>query len=138
MRGRRRLLGVAILVWTLLAWGGRISLLTRGEDWADIGRIGVSLLLGITAAFVLLTEVRQRWGSLILKSFSIWTTVVWVRSLIVNWAGSESLAFKLVHSALAAGFLLLAYAARTRARAETDNTSEEARGRTRAIRTKSG
>jgi len=104
-----RRLAIAIGGWTLLAWGGRIGLLAGGEGvWAWL-RIGGSLLVG-TMAVVCLTFPGLRWArrpSLLL--FAMFTVVLWARSLYVNWVGSGSLPFKVVHSVLALGFFALAW-----------------------------
>jgi hypothetical protein len=36
---------------------------------------------------------------------------IWLRSLVTVWVGENTMAFKVVHTVLAAGFLLLAYLA---------------------------
>ena len=105
----RTVLAIAIAGWTLLTWGGRIRLLTDAEQ-ADAGnwlRIGGSLLVGAVAVAVLLVAGGgglERW---VLTFFAGWSVVLWVRSLVVVWTGSESVAFKLVHTVLAAGFFAL-------------------------------
>lgn len=105
---RERALGASIVLWTAIAWGGRIGLLVGGEDlWAWL-RIGGSMLIGAAAAGSLLVPRMRAWRRPTLFLFSIWTVVLWSRSLIVNWVGSGSLAFKLVHTALAVGFFALA------------------------------
>jgi hypothetical protein len=38
----------------------------------------------------------------------VFTVVLWIRSLIVSWAGDGSLPFKMVHTVLALGFFALA------------------------------
>ena len=102
-------LGVSIGVVTLAAWGGRIGLLTEGEagpgDWV---RIGGSLVIGLAASASLLVSALEpiRQSTLIL--FALWSVVLWGRALIVNWVGSGSLPFKLVHTFLAAAFFTLA------------------------------
>lgn len=103
-----RALAVAIAVWTGIAWGGRIGLLAAGENgWAWL-RIAGSIFIGLLA-FVVLVTPRLEWGRRpVLALFAVWTTVLWARSLVVNWAGTGSLPFKLVHTVLAAGFLALA------------------------------
>jgi hypothetical protein len=87
-------LGIAIAVWTLAAWGGRIGLLTSDDGVSAWIRIGGSLLIGLFAAATLL--IPQLEGSR-------------RGALIVNWAGDGSLPFKLVHSVLALGFFALAW-----------------------------
>lgn len=112
----RTVLAVAIAVWSLITWGGRIRLLTDAEQ-ADAGnwiRIGGSLLVGAAAVAVLLVAqggVVERWA---LTVFAVWSVALWVRSLIVVWSGSESAAFKAVHTVLAIGFLVLSYLAARR------------------------
>lgn len=105
----RTVLAVAIAVWTLLSWGGRIRLLTESEqDISNWVRIGGSLFVGALAVVALLAFEGdlEKW---ILTSFAVWSAVLWVRSLISVWAGSESIAFKLVHTVLAIGFFVLTY-----------------------------
>ena len=102
-------LAVAIAVWTLLAWGGRIGLLTSGEGVAAWVRIGGSLVIGLLAAATLVVpqlEGSRKWALIV---FSVFTVLLWARSLIVNWVGDGSLPFKLVHTVLALGFFALAW-----------------------------
>lgn len=101
-------LAFAITVWTLIAWGGRIGLLTSDEGWGSWLRIGGSLLIGLFAAATLVVPRLKPARRPALIVFSMFTVVLWSRSLIVNWAGSGSLPFKLVHTVLAAGFFGLA------------------------------
>lgn len=103
------LLASSIVVWTLVAWGGRIGLLTEGEaaawDWL---RIGGSIVIGLAAGAALYFLDGGVVRSSVLYGFAIWTFVIWGRSLVINWTGSGSLPFKLVHTALAIGFFVLA------------------------------
>lgn len=102
-------LAIAIAVWTLLAWGGRIGLLASGEGVAAWLRIGGSLVIGLFAAATLVVpqlEGARRWALIV---FSVFTVLLWARSLIVNWVGNGSLPFKLVHTVLALGFFALAW-----------------------------
>lgn len=109
----RTLLAVLIAVWTLISWGGRIRLLTDAEQ-GDLGnwlRIGGSLLVGAVAVAALLAwphSGAERW---LLTLFAGWTAAIWLRSLVTVWLGEQSLAFKVVHTGLAAGYLALAYLA---------------------------
>lgn len=109
----RPVLAIAIAVWTLLSWGGRIRLLTDPEQ-GDVGnwlRIGGSVLVGALAVAVLLLaqgSALERW---LLMFFAAWSTVLWLRSLVTVWMGDQSMAFRIVHTILAAGFLALAYLA---------------------------
>lgn len=102
-------LGIAIGVWTLAAWGGRIGLLSSGEGWGAWLRIGGSLLIGLFAAAALLMPQLEDARRPALIVFSVFTVVLWIRSLIVNWAGDGTMAFKLVHTVLALGFFALAW-----------------------------
>lgn len=102
------LLAISITAWTLLAWGGRVGLLTS-EEGADAWiRIGGSLLIGLFAAATLVIPQLSTARKPALVVFSIFTALVWVRSLIVNWGGDGTLPFKLVHTVLALGFFALA------------------------------
>lgn len=46
-----------------------------------------------------------------LTFFAGWSTVIWVRSLVTVWTKDNSMAFRMVHTVLAAGFLVLSYLA---------------------------
>lgn len=102
-------LGVAIGVWTLAAWGGRIGLLTSGEGFGSWLRIGGSLLIGLFTAAALLIPQLETMRRPALIVFSVFTVIIWARSLIVNWTGDGSLPFKLVHTILALGFFALVW-----------------------------
>jgi len=101
-------LAIAIVVWTLAAWGGRIGLLTSDEGVGAWVRIGGSLAIGLFAAATLLIPQLEPARKPALLVFALFSVVLWVRSLIVNWIGSGSLPFKLVHTVLALGFFALA------------------------------
>ena len=103
------LLAAGVLLWTGVAWGGRIGLLTDGDGWTDLLRIGGSLLLGLATAIGLAVPSLRPRATLLLYLFSIWTVGLWLRSMVVTWTGSGSLPFQLVHSVLGAGFFGLAY-----------------------------
>ncbi len=102
-------LAVAIGAWTLVAWGGRIGLLTSDEGLGAWLRIGGSLVVGGLAVATLLVPQLEPARRAALTLFSVFTVVLWVRSLIVNWIGDGSLPFKLVHTVLALGFFALAW-----------------------------
>jgi hypothetical protein len=107
MIGKPAWVAASVLLWTLIAWGGRIGLLTDGHGWADLLRIGGSLLVGLATALALaVPSVRPRAVPLFFF-FCLWTAVLWGRTMIVNWSGAGSLPFKLVHTVLAIGFLIL-------------------------------
>jgi hypothetical protein len=103
-----RRLAVAIAAWTLLAWVGRIGLLVGGEGLASWLRIGGSLLVGLFAAITLLVPRLEPVRRPALIVFAVFTMLLWARSLYVNWTGSGSLPFKMVHTVLALGFFALA------------------------------
>lgn len=105
----RLALALAIVVWTSVAWGGRVGLLAGGEGLGTWLRIGGSLLVGLFAAATLVIpqlEGARRWALIV---FSVFTVVLWARSLVVNWVGDGTLPFKLVHTVLALGFLVLVW-----------------------------
>ena len=102
-------LAIAITVWTLAAWGGRIGLLTSGEGVGSWLRIGGSLLIGFFAAAALALPQLEPARKPALLIFSVFTVLLWARSLIVNWLGDGSLPFKLVHTVLALGFFALVW-----------------------------
>lgn len=101
-------LAAAIAVWTLLAWGGRIGLLTSNEGTGAWVRIGGSLLIGLFTAAALIVPQLETVRRPSLYVFSLFTVALWIRSLVVNWVGDGSLPFKLVHTVLALGFFGLA------------------------------
>lgn len=104
----RTALAIAITVWTLIAWGGRIGLLTSDEGFGAWIRIGGSLVVGLFAAATLVIPQLEALRRPALIVFAVFTVILWVRSLFVNWTGSGSLPFKLVHTVLAIGFFALA------------------------------
>lgn len=122
-------LAIAVVVWTLVAWGGRIGLLTDGEpatwDWL---RIGGSIVIGLAAGAALYFSEPGAFRSLVLYVFGVWTVVIWGRSMVINWMGSGSLPFKLVHTALAIGFFLLAWLAVSAAGGDPISGPDEADG----------
>ena len=107
---RKRLwLAAGVLLWTSVAWGGRIGLLTDGEGWTDLLRIGSSLLIGLVTAIALAMPSLRPRSAPLFYLFAVWTVGLWLRSMVVTWTGSGSLPFKLVHTVLAIGFFILAY-----------------------------
>lgn len=101
-------LAVSIAVWTLAAWGGRIGLLTSDEGLGAWVRIAGSIAVGLFAAATLVVARLEPAQKPTLIVFSVFTVVLWVRSLFVNWTGDGTLAFKMVHTVLGAGFFALA------------------------------
>jgi hypothetical protein len=102
-------LAAEVLLWTVVAWGGRIGLLTDGDGWSDLLRIGGSLLIGLATAIALAMPSLRHRAAPMFYLFAFWTTALWLRSMVVTWTGSGSLPFKLVHTVLAIGFFILAY-----------------------------
>jgi hypothetical protein len=98
-----------MIVWTLVAWVGRVLLLTPGDYWLDRARIVGSLVVGLVAGLLLILPSPARWARSGIYVFSVWTIVIWARSLFVNWTSPGTLQFKLVHTALALGFGLLVF-----------------------------
>ena len=97
-------LALAVLLWTLVAWGGRVSLLAPGEaDAATWLRIGGSLLTGLLGAVGLwqLGEEGRRLAAVWVWTYTAWTTVVWTTSLWSVWTADHPLSFQLVHTVLA-------------------------------------
>lgn len=103
----RTALGIAIAVWTLLAWGGRIGLLVDGDGMGAWIRIGGSIVIGLFAAATLVFDQLEPARRAALVVFALWCLVIWSRSLFVNWTGDGSLSFKLVHTVLGVGFFVL-------------------------------
>ena len=107
--GSRWALALAILAMTLIAWGGRIGLMTGAEGWWSWARVGGSLGFGLLASASLLVPQMVSTRRVLLLAWAFWSIFIWARSLIVNWLGSGSVPFKLVHTVLALGFFLVAW-----------------------------
>ena len=97
----------AAAVWTFIAWGNRIGLLTGDEasdPWTWI-RVGGSLLFGVALAAIAVLLWRSRpfaaWMARVFIGFGVLMLVIWIRSLVSTLPGDESLAFKAVHVVLA-------------------------------------
>ena len=116
-------LAAGVLLWTAVAWGGRIGLLTDGDGWTDLLRIGGSLLIGLATAIALAMPSLRPRSAPLFYLFAIWTVGLWLRSMVVTWTGSGSLPFKLVHTVLAAGFFGLAYLVWKVARSREEDTA---------------
>lgn len=104
----RRTLGWIILAYTLLSWGGRIGLLTdadAADAWSWV-RIGGSFAVGILTWACLVSGRLVRPAAF---GFAGFTAVVWTRSLVTVWTDpANTLGFNLVHTALAALWVVLA------------------------------
>ena len=122
-------LAAAIALWTLVAWSGRIGLLTSGEGLGAWLRIGGSLLVALLAAATLVIPRLEPIRKTALVVFAVFTVLLWARSLIVTWLGDGSLPFKMVHSVLALGFGALAWWALSSAMSPDGSSPDEARGR---------
>ena len=97
----------AAAIWTFIAWGNRISLLTgdeASEPWTWI-RVGGSLLFGMALAvigFVLWWgRPLSPWMARVFVGFAALMLVVWIRSAASVLTGDESVAFMAVHVVLA-------------------------------------
>jgi hypothetical protein len=99
-----RRLAVLVSAWALFTWGGRIGLLQDGAGWLDWARI-VGSLATAASATVLLWRGRD---SRLLWIYCGVTAMIWVTSLVSVCSADHPVGFKLLHSALAGGSLLLA------------------------------
>lgn len=110
-RPMSRRLALAIGVWALITWGGRINLLTDPEagDPTTWLRVGASLVAAAGAVVGLL--VTSRWSRSLLATYAAVTGIVWVVSLVSVWSNDHELGFRLVHTLLAAVSLVLAFLA---------------------------
>ena len=102
-------LPVALVAWTAISWGGRIGLLTdaEGAQFTTWARVGGSIVIGLLTAWS--TWRRPAGHRIVAGAFVGWTVVLWGRALVVNWIDPPSLAFALVHTALAIVWFLLAW-----------------------------
>lgn len=95
-------------------------MLASGEGVGPWLRIGGSLAIGLFTAATLAVPQLEGARRPALIVFSVFTVVLWVRSLIVNWVGDGSLQFKMVHTVLALGFFALVWWAATFATASME------------------
>ena len=101
-RDRLVLLGAAL--WQVIAWGGRISLLTDAEtsDWWNWFRIGGSLAAGLAVGLVGLGILRgARAARLAAWAYLVVGLITWSRSLLTVWTEPNSMGFRVVHMLLA-------------------------------------
>ncbi len=115
-----RLLGVLILLWAAITWGGRIGLLV-GSDPVAVARIVISIAVALAAGYVLIRRHSEGRGRLVLWTYALVTAAIWLSSLANVWTNDNSIGFRLVHTALAAVSLALAAWAAVRARAVPGN-----------------
>ncbi len=108
MSERRILWWAAVAsIWTFIAWGNRIGLLTGDEasdPWTWI-RVGGSLLFGLVLAGIAVLLRRGRpiapWMRWVFIGFGMLMLIIWFRSSASVLSGDESVAFKTVHIVLA-------------------------------------
>jgi len=84
-------------------------MLASGEGVGAWLRIGGSLAIGLFTAATLAVPQLEGARRPALIVFSVFTVVLWIRSLIVTWVGDGSLPFKMVHTVLALGFFALVW-----------------------------
>lgn len=94
-------------LWTFIAWGNRIGLLTGDEasnPWTWI-RVGGSLLFGLALAGIAVLLWRGHplapWMTRVFIGFGVLMLIIWIRSSASVLSGDESVAFKTVHIVLA-------------------------------------
>jgi len=95
-------------------------MLASGEGVGAWLRIGGSLAIGLFTAVTLAVPQLEGARRPALIVFSVFTVVLWARSLIVTWVGDGSLPFKVVHTVLALGFFALVWWAATFATSSTE------------------
>ncbi len=104
LRPLDRVVLLAAALWQVVAWGGRISLLTDAEtaDWWNWFSIGGSLLVGLAAGLVGLGLIRRLGvARLAAWAYLVVGLITWTRSLANVWTEPNSMGFRLVHTALA-------------------------------------
>jgi hypothetical protein len=119
---------VFILGWTLVAWGGRVGLLTSDDTWFDWLRIVGSVVIAVAVAVVLWLPASSKIVDISLYGFAAWTVALWSRSMVVNWSESGTLAFKLVHTGLALGFGVLVWRSISFARGDSISRPDQTHG----------
>lgn len=87
-------------LWAVFTWGGRIGLLVGDE--ATMAKVRIGLSLFVAAVAVVASAARATWLRPAVGVYSIATALVWSTSVFsVLGDPSSTLAFKLVHIALA-------------------------------------
>lgn len=112
---------VALVAWTLVIWGQRISNIWQDQDLDPSGRLSRTAL---AASFVVLALVvaiagwRASRETLVraVGVLGVWTTVVWLVRATDILFGDHGAAFKLVHTLLAIVSVALALIAYRQAR----------------------
>ncbi|MEM7339187.1 MAG: hypothetical protein AAF467_11095 [Actinomycetota bacterium] len=133
-RWRRLVPVLALITWTAIVWTSRIRNVLANDELTDVGRTGRIMLASSFLALALAPipaivaylrspadRLASRLGALrgLATVLAGWTIAVWVvRGLMIGF-GDWSVAFKLIHSALAAtsiglGAWVLAWARRSR------------------------
>lgn len=105
----QRSLGIAIIVWSLITWGGRIGLLTGDETTDPMVwfRIVGSLVTAALAGLALIGD--RRWVMLAVVGYSLVALGVWGTSIVAVLPDmTASLQFKMIHTVLAGVSLVLA------------------------------
>ncbi len=125
----RRVLGIVILAWALLSWGGRVGLLTGPEsgDLVVWFRIAGSLATAAIVGLALLASAS--WLGPAAWLYAVVAGVVWSTSLVSVWTDpTTGMAFRLVHSALAAVSVSLAVLAVRESRQPAGTSADSADG----------
>jgi hypothetical protein len=90
--------------WTVVVWATRIPLLEPDATVSDWIRIGIGLLTGFAVGAVGLRypSVPARGRAWINVGFAFVMVFLWLPSLLSVWTTDHQLAFRLVHTTLAA------------------------------------
>jgi hypothetical protein len=109
---RRHRAVLALVVWTFLVWTTRIGNILRDEDLDTAGRVGrTALALAFTAMAITLLfgVVRQApWLRRAVEVVALATVVFWVVQGLGILVRDHELGFKVVHTILAVGSIVLA------------------------------
>ena len=127
---RRRPFALALVAWTFLVWTTRIANIWRDADLdtgEKLGRTGLALSFTVlaVAAVVAVWRASGRSSLVALAALAGWTVGVWlVRGTSILLADHDA-AFKLVHTVLAVGSIVLATLAWREARRRGPATDGE-------------
>jgi hypothetical protein len=109
---RRHRAAVALVAWTFFVWTTRIGNILRDEDLDTAGRVGrTALALAFTAMAItiLFGVVRQTpWLRRAVEVVALATCVFWVVQGFGILVRDHDLGFKVVHTILAVGSIVLA------------------------------
>ena len=100
-------------LWTIVVWGNRVLLLDDNASWWEMSRVAISFGLGAALGIVDFALHRSQEITTVTKAvvlaFSAGMAIIWLPALFRVALGDYELAFKLVHTVLAGGSLVIGW-----------------------------